>query len=790
MKILLSWINDFVEISDIPVLDLSKKLTDSGFEVEEIINKAKGLERVVACQIKSIKQHPNADKLVVCQVDKGDEITQIVTGATNMKEGDKVPLALDGADLPCGIKIKNGQIRGEASNGMFCGGDEIGINNSIYEGAETYGLLILKDDVIVGENMAKVLGLDEIILDVNVLPNRPDCNSILGIAREISALLKRPLKNIDLSYNSSNSTKNINVKIKDFKMCPHYMGVVVEDVKNGTSPSWMQKRLSLMGHNPHNLFVDITNYILLETGQPMHAFDLSKINGDICVRPANNGEKIVALDEKEYELNSNNLVICDDQKPLVIAGIMGGIESGTYPQTQSVFLESALFHYATIRRTSHTLGLSSDSCIRFSKGVYFDSQEFALKRALNLIDRLNVGKISNMIVDVYDEKIEEKVVSSSVANINQRLALDITGEEMKDILNSLSIKTTLNDGVLTSIIPVFRSDIERECDICEEVGRIYGLNNIDLSNLSKTNFLSVGKLTTEQTNLNNIKLSSAFEGFNEMISWQFISPKLLTNLGENPEEYIKVKNPIGLDYSIMRKSLTPAVLNAISFNQKQGNKNLYLFEQARVFHPKELPLKSLPDEKEYLCLCINAEGENFYTLKNSLNKIMESLNVKLSYKNGNTAFLHPGVQADVHLYNRKVGFIGQLHPTVSEKFEISKKTFICEIDLTNVIKSDRSARVGNQPPKFPNVERDIALLVEKELPVENLLMTALKEAKEEICDAKVFDVYESCELGNKKSVAIKLFIKQSDKTLNESEISAVVKKVLTAEEEKHGAKLR
>jgi phenylalanyl-tRNA synthetase beta chain len=482
MKVFLSWINDFVDIKGIETKEIAKLLTDSDFEIEEIIDKSKGLDNVIAVKITEIVRHPNADKLVICQTDIGNgQSLQIVTGATNMKVGDIVPLAQDGANLPCGTAIKTSEIRGAKSFGMFCGGDELGIDNSIYEGAETYGLLILKQDVVPGTPMAKVLGLDDIILDVNVLPNRPDCNSVLGIAREISALIKRPMKEIDLSYKSNKVDTKIDISIQDNDLCYRYIGTVVENIKNGISPAWMQKRLKLLGHTPHNLYVDITNYILLEVGQPMHAFDVSKI-GDkkIIVRKANDGEKIKALDEKTYTLNSSNLVIADSKKPLVIAGIMGGEESGTYPETKTVLLESAVFNYANIRRTSHALGLSSDSCIRFSKGVYFDCAELGMNRALHLISKLNAGTISDLTVDTYGKKPEQVIVESEVKRINERLSTNISGKEMIEILNRLDIKTNENNGILTSVVPGFRSDIERECDICEEVGRIYGLNNINL----------------------------------------------------------------------------------------------------------------------------------------------------------------------------------------------------------------------------------------------------------------------------------------------------------------------
>ena len=439
MKVLLSWINDYVDTSNIDLRTLTKGLTDAGFEVEEIIDKAKGLDNVVVSKITDIRQHPNADKLVICSADYGFGKTEIVTHAINMKVGDLVPLALVGAELPNGAVIKSGNLRGVESNGMFCAGEELGIDNSIYPNAEVDGLLILESGLKLGTPIADVLKLNEIVLDINVLPNRADCNSIYGIAKEISAIFSLPIKPLDLSY-KTNSNKQISVEVKDFTLCPRYQATVVENIKNGVSPEWMQRRLKLLDHTPHSLYVDITNYVLLEVGQPMHAFDLSKIVGNkIIVRRAHNNEKLIALDNNEYVLNENNLVIANANGPMVIAGIMGGIESGTYPDTKNVLLESANFHFANIRRSSHALGLSSDSSIRYSKGVNIGNTDIGMKRALNIISKLNVGDISNVTVDINNGLPKTRTVESCVRNINDRLGLNIDKSIMIDILNRLGI---------------------------------------------------------------------------------------------------------------------------------------------------------------------------------------------------------------------------------------------------------------------------------------------------------------------------------------------------------------
>lgn len=790
MKVLLSWINDYVNISGLDVKTIARGLTDAGFEVEEIIDKSKGLDKVVVANITEITRHPNADKLVVCQADYGFGKTQIVTHADNMKVGDNVPLALDGAHLPNGAEIKNGNLRGVASNGMFCAGEELGIDNSIYPNAEVDGLLILAKDLKPGTPIADVLGLNETILDVNVLPNRADCNSIYGIAKEISVIFNLPIKPLDLSYTTT-STKKIDVRVEDFDLCPRYQAVVVENALNKSSPAWIQKRLSLLDHSPHSLYVDITNYVLLEVGQPMHAFDLSKIKGEkIIVRHAHENESILALDEKTYTLHENNLVIANETEPMVIAGIMGGIESGTYPDTKNVLLESANFYYANIRRSSHALGLSSDSSIRYAKGVNVENTDIGLKRALNIITKLKAGNISNVIVDKNNGLPKPRTIKSNIVRINERLGLNIETDVMVDILNRLDIKTHVEGDSLVSTPPANRTDLERDCDICEEIGRIYGLDKISQDASTSSDFSTVGELTVEQKNINKLKTMSAYTGYNEIMTWQFGSPKTITNAGLDLDKHIKILNPIGQDYSVVRTSLIPAMLNTISFNLKQGNKDLKLFELARVFIAKQLPLTELPDEHSNLCLSLTGDYD-FYKLKNDLNKILSSIGVHLDYRQAKIPQMHPGICAEILLYNRPVGYIGEVHPNILNNFEISQKVYIAEINLSNAIIRLNDRHTGNAPEKLPYITRDLAFVLDKDVPANKIIEVALKANRSSVVACKIFDVYTSKSIGgNKKSVAITLSIKQGEKPLNEAEIAPIVDSVLQAEIKNFDAKLR
>ena len=758
--------------------------------MEDVIDKAKGLEKVVVSKITDIRPHPNADKLVICSADYGFGKTEIVTHATNMKTGDLVPLALVGAHLPNGAEIKSGNLRGVESNGMFCAGEELGIDNSIYPNAEVDGLLILESGLKLGTPIAEVLKLNEIVLDINVLPNRADCNSIYGIAKEIGAIFSLPIKALDLTY-KTNSSKKIDVDVLDYDLCPRYEATVVENVKNGASPDWMQRRLKLLDHSPHSLYVDITNYVLLEVGQPMHAFDLSKIEGGkIIVRRAKANEKLLALDNNEYTLNENNLVIANAVAPMVIAGIMGGVHSGTYPDTNNVLLESANFHFANIRRSSHALGLSSDSSIRYSKGVNIGNTDIGMKRALNLISKLNAGDISSVTVDKNCGLPNLRTVESKVQSINDRLGLNIDKAQMIEILNRLGINTISKGETLVSTIPEERTDIERECDICEEVGRIYGLDNISIDDSTATDFSTVGELTVEQKNINRLKIASTMYGYNETLTWQFGGPKLIASALMDENEHIKIANPIGQDYSIMRRSLIPNMLNTISFNLKQGNKDLKLFELARVFIPKQLPITELPDEHNNLCISLTGDYD-FYRLKNDLNKIMASIGIKLEYRASQRQQMHPGICADVYLYNRSIGVIGEVHPKVRKNFDIAQKVFVAEINLTNAITRLNDRHTGNAPEKLPHISRDLAIVLDKDVPASKIIETAIKADRQNVVDCKIFDVYMSESLGeNKKSVALSLSIRQGEKPLSENEITPIVNRVLDAEIKNLKAKLR
>ncbi len=792
MKVLYSWLNDFVDLSDVSPIEVADALTKVGMEVEEIIDMAKGLDKVIVAKILKIEKHPNADKLVVCQVDiGGGKTVQIVTGAKNMKEGDTVPLALNGANLPNGQTILSGEIRGEKSEGMFCGGDEIGVTEDMYKGAGEYGLLILKNGEKIGLPIAEALGLNDVIFDVNVLPNRPDANSTMVIALEIAAALNKKFKAPNLSYKAVKGESPISVEVKNFNECLRYMGCYVKNVKNTESPAWLKRRLTLVGHTPYSLFVDITNYVLHEVGQPMHVFDSDRIyGGKIVVRNADN-EMLKTLDGKD-RLIKNELCICDKNKPLVIAGIMGGVESGTYTTTQNVFLESAVFDYATIRRNSRKIGLTSDSSLRNSKGVYFDSAEVGLKRALSLISELGVGEIVDDIKDVYKIKPQNKTIEVSVERINKILALNVSGEQCEKILNNLQFKTTLKGNKLITTAPSFRTDVERDCDIIEEIGRSVGFDNVKVEDTSynKTNFK--GGLTAEQVNINKIKNMLVNLGTNEIISYQFSGPEIIENARMSSAKNIKLLNPLGQEYSLLREKLLPNDLNILSKNYKLGNKSLSLFEIARTFETLSLPLKELPNEKTHLCIMQVGGEYSYFSLKHLLDLVGEAFRVNFDYRRTtlNKTF-HTGRAAEVCLYNRPIGVIGELHPIVLENIEVGERVYALEIDLTELLKRNIVYKQSGNISKLQTLNRDLALVVNKNVEAAKIINCIKACDKVYIEDAIIFDIYEGEQVeSGKKSVAVKFYIKQTDKNLTDTEINEIMNKVIGNCNKFLGAELR
>lgn len=798
MKAPLSWLKDYVDIDCSPE-ELKDKLFSCGFEVEEMTYIGQNIDKIVTCKILEIEKHPNADKLSVTKVDAGEYgKLQIITAATNIFVGAIVPVALDGSTLANGDKIKTGNLRGLPSCGMFCSGEELGITDDWYEGASVHGILILKEEYPLGADIKKILDIGDVMFDINITANRPDCQSILGLAREVAAVLDKPLKNPDLTFKCSKdvSTKSA-VKVKDeaFDLCPRYISHYVKDVKIAESPLWLKRRLFSMGLRSINNIVDITNFVLLEIGQPMHAFDISDLEGsEIIIRRACDGEKIVTLDEKEFELSSDNLVICDAVKPVALAGVMGGLNSGIKYSTQAVVFESAKFARDNIRKTSRTLGQRSDSSSRYEKGVDAYTTEIGMKRALNLIDRLGCGNIACDEYDLRSVELEEKVLTTTVEKINGVLGVDVPVCVIKNILERLDFKVETDQNNLKITVPLYREDVESYPDIAEEIIREYGYDHI-IPTLLRTSSITNGGRTSEQNSIENLKNLLVGYGFNEIITYSFVSEKEydLFGLEKNGEKLIKILNPIGEDMSVMRTSLLPSVVRTVCYNMNRKNFDGRLFELAKVYNAEKVPLEKLPAESNVLSFAVFGDDEDFFSAKGVVEGITDAFcnGVKVDYEACKLSCMHPTRSANVVINGETVGYFGQLHPSLCSKLDVDKDIFAGEIYYDLLAKYFNSRIVFKPISKFPSVERDIAVIVDESVRCADIMDCIEKSAGKNLESVKLFDIYKGEQIGaDKKSIAFNLVFVSQERTLNVEEIDGAIKKILRRLKENFNAELR
>lgn len=795
MKVPLSWLQDFVDISDITPEVLADKLTNIGFEIEELIYLGQNIEKVYTGKIKKIEKHPNADKLVVCTLDMGSEVLTIVTGATNVNEGDVVPVATDGAILPCGKNIKNSVLRGVASQGMLCSGEELCIDDTVIEGAEVDGILILPPETRLGLDIKTVLGLDDYVFDISITPNRPDCNSIWGIAREVGAVLGKKVNTPSLKYEADTSIKNdIKVNILNYDLCPRYMAGRVKDVIIAPSPKWMRDRLRKVGIRAINNFADITNYVLIEVGQPMHAFDYMNIqDGTINVRTAKDGESITALDGKTYTLKSDQLVIADAQKPVAIAGIMGGEYSSILPDTTEVVFESAIFARGSVRTTSRSLGLSSDSSARFTKGVDYWSCQTGMQRALALVYELGCGKIVGEIVDVKQNEPKEKVIDVSIQRINNLLGIAISPQTMVEILEKLEIKCQVKGDTLTCVIPLFRTDLENHADIAEEIIRYYGYDKIGLTLPETSPNIKIGSnkfykaaAITKQTMVGL--------GLSEILTYSFINKDWLIKLNLKDDDYrlktIKLLNPLSEEYEAMRTTLIPNLLGVAAYNLNHKNNEFKLFELSRVYLPKELPLTELPQEPNYLGAVICSKDDSFFTVKGIVENILQDFGLKAEYSRSTEPFLHPGISGDVIVNNQKIGFLGAVHPSVLKNYDIEKSLLVLELDYDKVWQNNKA--ITFKPlSKFQAIERDLAFLVKEEIPAQDLIKEIQNCGGTNLESVELFDVYTGSQIQKGyKSMAFSLVFRSHETTLKDQDIVKNIDKIIRTLKYKYNAELR
>ncbi len=830
MKAPISWLKDFVDI-DCSAAELAEKLFSCGFEVEGITVTGEEIQNVVAAKILTLSKHPNADKLLICSADAGSHgVLQIVTGAPNVAAGDMVPLALDGAALSGGQRIKTGKLRGELSQGMFCGGEELGLTGSDYPGAEVDGLLQLPKETLPGSDIKQVLGLGETVLDIAVTANRPDCQSIAGIAREVAAVLNKPWRAPKTDYTATSAVKVtdlVSVTVEDAGLCPRYLAAAVTDIKIEESPEYIKRRLRLCGIRPINNIVDVTNYVLLEVGQPMHAFDGANIAGNqIIVRRARQGETLTTLDERGHTLADDMLVICDSSGPVALAGVMGGLNSGIGQDTHSVVFESAKFRRDNIRRTSKQLGLRTDSSARFEKGIDAQSPEIALSRALHLIEGHGWGKVAEGVIDVSAERPSTRTVKAPLGKIAGLLGIDVPTARIQEILSSLGIeskiektlnnkaynetdlnntvynkktanKTIYNDnqayntaektgasggGTLICSIPPHRDDIEDYADIAEEIIRMYGYDNITPTLFAGGEVIS-GQKTPEQKAADKIKGILVYLGMREIVSYAFTSKKMLDTLStDGAVDAIRLINPLSEDIASMRTTLLTGVLSTAALNLSRRAESLRLFETGRVYLPKSLPLTELPEEEERIALAVCGEGEDFYTLKGVIEALLGYLGIETRYTPGGPGFMHPGRSAQITAADgTALGVMGELHPDSAAQLGIKKRLYCAELNAAAITACARDWKGYKSYAKLPGIDRDIALVVPAGVTHGQIIDTITAAGGSLLERTVLFDVYEGEKMQpGKKSMAYSLHFQAADRTLQSEEADKSTQKILAA----------
>lgn len=799
MLLPISWLKDIIDLSGISDNIIEEKLFSCGFEVEEKSQFSPVISGVVVGKIESIKNHQNSDHLKVCYLNCGEyrNSIQIVTGASNVKTGDLVPVALDKAKVydknGTPTIIKKSILRGVESNGMLCSGEELGINDDWYEGTSTDGILILDSVATIGQDIREFLCLNEEIWDVSITANMPHCQSVYGIARELSAHLERQVIMPELTYKTDiEKLDNFNVSVLASDLCPCYIAHCIRNVIIEKSPVWMRRRLILAGYKPVNNIVDITNYVLAEIGQPMHAFDLSQVKGqEIIVRCANNKEKITTLDGTKLDLNNQNLLICDKDRPIALAGIMGGLNSKIQETTNSVMFESALFSKGNIRKTSRLLGISSDSSYRFEKGVDKYTTSTGIKRALNLIQKLNCGVITSTHFDIQANPNKgNKPIKTTFDKINSLLGIKIPNDIIIKILKNMGYEISINGEEISAIAPAYREDVEDFPDLAEDIIKVYGYENIKPFLLPNTT-VTAGGLTEDQKSKNKIKKCLVVQGCHEVINYSFYSKNELNMLklkGDSAElNAIKLLNPISEKYSIMRTILAPSIINILSKNMKDGNHEGRFFELANVFKINE---SCDPEESLHLSIGVYGNNESFFTLKGIVEAIGKEFDIKFDYKKAQFTFLHPYISAEIFVNNQSVGFIGQVSYECAEDCEFLHNAFIGELNYEVIKNYFKQIKKYEPLPVYHDVSRDLALTVNKDISCGEI-EKVIKKSCDCIREIKLFDIYNGGQIDkDKKSMTFTIKFKAKNEPLNGNIINDYIEKILDQLNKSLGVNIR
>ncbi len=788
----LSWLKEYVDI-DVTPKELEEKLFSAGFEVEEVKELGADISGVVVGLVEECRLIPDTH-ISVCKVNCGDKgVFQICCGADNVAVGKKFPAALAGATVYATAKdhvtiegvmtIKEGKLRGETSSGMLCSGVELGLKESLYPGAGYNGLLVLPDDAVPGADIKPLVGLDEVIFDIAITANRPDCQSIIGMAREVAAVLKKPFRMPDLSYTENGDTLDFSITVEAPELCPRYIGHAVNNVKIAPSPHWMQKRLALVGLNAISNVVDITNYVLKEFGQPMHAFDRRDLKDNcIIVRRAKDKEEITTLDEKTFALTTDNLVICDKTRPVALAGIMGGLNSEIKDSTTEVLLEAAKFARDSVRKTGRSLGQSSDSSSRFEKGVDEYATVMGMKRALHLMEKLGAGQVTSYHCEVAVQEVKNRPLTVSMKKIEEILGVAVPQEVALESLSALGFEPKLAGDALSVLVPPYREDIDNAAaDIAEEIIRSWGYENIKPRFLDFARVTSGGR-TEEQKRSLKLKNTLCKAGFSESVFYSFFSPKDLDMLRlpeDAPErQAIRIMNPLTEDLSLMRTILTPSMVNMAVRNLRRGNTEGRFFELARRFLPKALPLTEYPEERETLCIGAFGDKETFFTAKSAPEEIAKAFGVRFTYEKASRPWLHPGMTAEIFCEGVLVGVMGKLSYEICEELTVEKPVFITEMDMEalNPLLKDKIRYVPI--PKFGTEKRDLALVMDEALTCGEITQ-AIQSSCKYITEVSLFDVYRSEAIGaGKKSMAFNLVFTPTDHEFTADEIEKYVQKIL------------
>lgn len=794
MNTSLSWIKAYVPDLDVTAQEYTDAMTLSGTKVEGYEEMDADLDKIVIGQIEKIEKHPDADKLIICQVNIGDQVIQIVTGAPNVKEGDKVPVVLDGGrvagghepgqKVAGGIKIKKGKLRGVESCGMMCSIEELGSTKEMYPEAPEYGIYIFPEDAQVGASAVEALGLNDAIFEYEITSNRVDCFSVVGIAREAAATFRKEFHPpvVTPTGNAEDVNDYIKVTVENTDLCPRYCARVVKNIKIGPSPKWMQRRLASVGIRPINNLVDITNYVMEEYGQPMHAYDLDTIaDRHIIVKTAENGEKFTTLDGQERDMDENVLMICDGEKAIGIAGIMGGENSMITDNVKTMLFEAACFDGVNIRKSSKRVGLRTEASAKFEKGLDPNNAQAAIDRACQLVEEMGAGEVVGGMVDVYGRKKEPARVPFDTDKINALLGTQISKEEMLGYFKMLDLE--YDEASEEIIAPTFRQDLLCLADLAEEVARFYGYDNIPttLPNGEATTGKLSFKLRIEQV----ARDIAEFCGFSQGMTYSFESPKVFDKLlipEDSPlRKTVQIMNPLGEDYSIMRTISLNGMLTSLATNYNRRNKDVRLYELGNIYLPKALPLTELPEERMQFTLGMYGDGD-FFTMKGVVEEFFEKIGMKekeIYDPNSGRPYLHPGRQADILYKGSKIGFLGEVHPEVADTYGIGERAYVAVIDMPEVLKYATFDRKYTGIAKYPAVTRDISMVVPKEILVGQIEEIIEKKGGAYLESYHLFDLYEGEQIkAGFKSVAYSIVFRAKDKTLSDAEVTEAMDRIL------------